>query len=79
MPHTSREFGSSQASQLAYAWAAMVEENNFQLAQSMGHSWPLVRRSLWLMKATPQKLKAKKFSTTIGINNGRMEEGGSTH
>ena len=37
MPRTSSEFGASQVFQLAYARAAMVEENNLQLAQSLGH------------------------------------------
>ena len=41
MPCTSREFGASQASQLAYAQADMVKENEFQFAQSLGRSRPL--------------------------------------
>ena len=41
MPHTSSKLGASQASQLAYAWVAMVEENKFQLAQYLGRSRPL--------------------------------------
>ena len=60
MPHTSSKLGASQASQLAYARATMVEENKLQLAQSLGRSRPLARRSIWPMKAIPQKLKAKK-------------------
>ena len=36
MPRTSSKSGASQASQLAYARAAMVEANKFQLAQSLG-------------------------------------------
>ena len=42
MIRTSSEFGASQASQLAYAQAAMVKENKLQLAQSLERSWPLV-------------------------------------
>ena len=57
MPRTSSDLGASQASQIAYARAAMVEENNLQLAQSLGRSRPLAQRSLWNMKAIPQKLK----------------------
>ena len=60
MPRTSSELGASQASQLAYARVAMVKENKFQLAQSLGRSRLLARRSLWPMKETPQSLKAKK-------------------
>ena len=79
IPRTISDLGSSQAPQLAYAWAAMVKENKLQLARSLGRSRPLARRSIWPMKAIPQKLKAKKISTKIGTNDGRMEEGGSTH
>ena len=61
IPRTSSELGASQALQLAYARAAMVEENKLQLAQSMGLSYPLARRFLWPMKEIPQKLKAKKL------------------
>ena len=61
MPRTSSEFGASQASQLVYARAAMVEENKLQLAQSLGRSRPLARRSLWSMKAIPQNIKSKKL------------------
>ena len=39
----------------------------------------VVTTPLWPMKAIPQKFKAKKFSTKIGKNDGRMEEGGSTN
>ena len=79
MPHTSSEFGASQALQLEYAQAGMVEENKLQLAQSLRRSRPLERRSLWPMKEIPQNLKAKKLSTKIGTNDGRMGEGGFTH
>ena len=41
MPRNRSEFGASQALQLAYSKAAMVEENKLQLAQSMGRSWSL--------------------------------------
>ena len=41
MPRTSSELGASQASQLAYSRATMVEENKLQLAQSLGRSQPL--------------------------------------
>ena len=61
MPHTSSELGASQVSQLAYARTAMVKENKLQLAQSLGRSRPFARRSLWPMKATPKKLKAKIY------------------
>ena len=61
MPRTSSEFGASQASQIAYARAAMVEENKLQLEQSLGRSRPLAQRSLWSMKAIQQNLKAKKL------------------
>ena len=53
MPRTRSELGASQALQLAYALAAMIKENNLQLAQSMGRSRPLARRSLWPMKEIP--------------------------
>ena len=46
MPRTSSELGASQASQIVYARADMVEENKLKLAQSMGRSRPLARRSL---------------------------------
>ena len=58
--HTSSEFGASQALQIAYTWAAMVEEKKLQLAQSLGRSWPLERQLLWPVKEIPQRLKAKK-------------------
>ena len=61
MPRTRSELGASQASQIAYAWADMVEENKLQLAQSLGRSQPLERHSIWPMKATPQNPKAKKY------------------
>ena len=61
MPRTSIELGASQASQIVYARAAMVKENKFRLAQSLGRSQMLVRRSFWPMKAIPQNLKAKKY------------------
>ena len=61
IPLNSSEFGASQASQLAYTWYAMVEENKLKLSQSLWHSWPLARRSLLPMKAIPQKFKAKKL------------------
>ena len=38
IPCTSSELGASQASQLAYDRSAMVEENKFQLAKSLGRS-----------------------------------------
>ena len=38
MPRNSSKFGASQASQLAYTWAAMVEENKLQLSQYQGRS-----------------------------------------
>ena len=58
MPRTSSRFGASQALQLAYARAAMVEANNSKLAQSLGISQPLARQLLWPMKETPSKQKA---------------------
>ena len=61
MPHTSSEFGASQALQLAYAQVAMVDEKKLQLALSLRLSWPLSQRSLWPMKAIPQNIKAKKL------------------
>ena len=61
MPCTSSKFGSSQALQLAYARAAMVEENKLKLAQSLGLSKPLTRRSLWPMKEIPPRLKSKNL------------------
>ena len=61
MPHTSSKFGASQALQLAYAQAAMVEANKSQLAHSLGRSRLLARRSLWPMKSNPSKHKAKKL------------------
>ena len=79
MPHTSSELCASQDSQLAYAWATMVKENRLQLAQYLGHSRPLARRSIRPMKAIPQNLRAKNLSINIGTNDGRIEEGGSTH
>ena len=57
MPHTSSEFGASHYLQLAYDQAGMIDENKLQLAQSLGRSHMLVRRSLWTMKAIPQNLK----------------------
>ena len=60
MIRTSHELGDSQASQLAYARADIVDEKKLQLAQSLGRSRLLERRLLWPTKATPQKLKAKK-------------------
>ena len=50
MPRTISEFSASQALQLAYAWAAMVEENNLQLEQSLDCSRPLARWLIWPMK-----------------------------
>ena len=41
MARTRREFGASQASQLAYNQDAMVEGKRLQLAQSLGRSQPL--------------------------------------
>ena len=61
MPRTSSKFGASQASQLAYARAAIVEENKLQLEQSLALSWTLARRLLWPMKSIPQRLKAEKL------------------
>ena len=61
VPRTSSKFGASQASQLAYAQADMVEENKLQLAQSLGRSRPLALRSLWSMKEILQRLKDKKL------------------
>ena len=49
MPHASSELGASQALQISYVRAAMVDENRLQMAQSLGRSWPLARRSLWPM------------------------------
>ena len=49
MPRTSSKLGASQALQLVYARAGMVEENNLQLAQSLRRSWQLARRSLNLI------------------------------
>ena len=60
MSRTRSELGASQASQLAYAWGAMVDENKLQLAQSLGGSCSLALRSIWPIKATPQKINAKK-------------------
>ena len=60
MPHTSGEFGASQALQLAYAWAAMVEANKSKLAQSLGRSRPLERQSLWPTKATLSRPEEKR-------------------
>ena len=57
----------------------MVEENKFQLAQSLGRSHPLACRSLCPMKSIPPGLRAKIFSTMTSTNDVRMEEGGSTH
>ena len=57
MPSTSSKLGASQALQLAYARAGMVEENKLQLAQSLRRSQPLERRSLLPMKEIPKKLK----------------------
>ena len=61
MPRNSSKFGASQALQLAYAQAAMIEANKLQLAQSLGRSRPLARRSLWPMKEIPQRHKATKL------------------
>ena len=61
MPRKSSKFGASQASQLAYAWDAMVEENKLQLSQYQGRFQLLARQSLWPMKAIPPSLKAKKL------------------
>ena len=61
MSCTSSDLCDSQALQLAYAWAAMVEENKLQLAQSLGRSRPLARLSIWPMTAIPQYLKAKMY------------------
>ena len=61
MPGTGSEFGASQDLQLLYARASMVEENKLQLAQSLGLSRPLARRSIWPMKEIPQRLKSKKL------------------
>ena len=61
MPRTISKFGASQASQLVNVQAAMVRENKSQVAQSLGHSRPLVRQSLWSMKEIPQRLNAKKL------------------
>ena len=61
MPRNSSEFSASQALQLAYTQTDMVKEKKLQLAQSLGRSRPLARRSLWHMKEIPQKLKAKKL------------------
>ena len=61
MPRTSSKLGASQASHLAYARAAMVEENKLQLTQSLGRSWTLARRSIWPMKEISQNIKAKNL------------------
>ena len=61
MPRNSSKFGASQASQLAYAWAAMFEENKFQLSQYQGLSQLLARQSLWHIKAIPPSLKSKNL------------------
>ena len=61
MPRTSRKFGPSQALQLVYSWASMVKVNKLQLAQSLGRSQMLARRSIWPMKATPPRFKAKEL------------------
>ena len=61
MPRTRRNFGASQASQLAYTWAAMVEANKLQLAQYLGRSRLLIRRSIWPMKEKPPRHKATNF------------------
>ena len=61
MPRTISELDASQVLQLVYDRAAMVEGGKLQLAQSLGHSWPLAQRSLWPMKEILQKLKAKKY------------------
>jgi len=52
---TSKESAASPALQLASARAAMVEANQSKLAQSLGRSRPLARRSLWPLSATQQK------------------------
>ena len=46
IPHTITKLGDSQDLQLAYAQAAMVEENKLQLAQSLGRSRTVARGSL---------------------------------
>ena len=79
MPHNSSKFGTSHDLHLAYARTAMIEENKLQLTESLGRSRLLALKLIWPMKAIPQSLRRKKFSTTIGINYGRMERGGSTH
>ena len=61
MPRTSSKFGASQASQLAYARAAMVEGEKLKLEQSLGRSQQLAGQKLWPMKATSQRLKAKEL------------------
>ena len=61
MPRTSSKFGASQASQIAYAWAAMVKDNKLQLSQSQGRSQLLARQLLWSMKSIPPGIKAKKL------------------
>ena len=61
MPRTSSEFGASQASQLAYARAAMVEANKLQLSQCLGRSRPLAQRLLWPLKEIPPRHKAKNI------------------
>ena len=58
---SSSEFGASQASQLVYAQAAMVEANKLQLEQSMGRSRPLAIQLLCHMKETPSKQEAAKI------------------
>ena len=79
MPHTSSELCASQALQLAYDWAAMVEENKLQFATSLCRYQPLARKSLWTIKAIPPRFKAKNLTTKIFTDDGRVEEGGSAH
>ena len=79
MPRTRSELGTSQILQHAYAQDTMFEGNKLQLAQSLGRSRLLARRSLWPMKAIPQNLKTTNLRTNISTNDGRMEEGGSTY
>ena len=61
MPHTRSEFGASHALQLVYTQAAMVKENNLQLAQYLRRSLPFSRWLRWPMEEIPQRLKAKKL------------------
>ena len=77
MQRTISNFGASQASHLAHARAAMVKANKFQLAQSLGHSWPLAQQLICPMKEIPPSHKETR--STAGNNDGGVEEGGSTH